>query len=735
MSLPNRIRGVKVLKAVSSPLRLQVLNFLFDKGALSYTELMNSLKMNPSRDAGKFAYHLKFLLKAGLVEADVESKKYLLTELGKMIIDVADRVEKKALKPKGMLVRTSHSSLEMFEANKIADSLIKEAKMPVDLAQKTAKEAERILVKSKTKYVTAPLVRELVNAVLIERGLEDYRHKLTRLGMPVHEVSGLVEGKICVQGSAAILTEAGANILGEYALLNVFPRDISDAHVSGAIHVNGLETWLLKPEEVLHDIRVFFEHGLHPINATQHEEIPPKDFESALAIIFNVLLHANPEVNRMQTCLYFNVFLAPFAKGCDMSKLKDYLRTFILNVHQHVEVTLGINLLIPNFVIEKQAIGPQGKVCGKYGDFQEESRLLAQLTLDAFSELSTLKPLLTPRLIIEINNETLQDGNAKDILLAAHRLSAEKGTIYFQSTSRKEKRLTFFSGTGCRYQNELTGDWETDALRTGCMGIVSINLPRIAQESEKDKTKFLETLRERFELAARALEIKQRALRQHGKTSLPFLNRSANGDAYFRLESCSSIINLVGFREATSVFSPATPSNPELPTFAQEIAQTIQSSKGRVGKKIGKRLFTAVLPGQTTSERFAQLDIEKFGLAKTVFSGDREKPFYSTVDRFRVEGKGSLKVTSMSTEFLGLEGFNSGGGLTIVELNELEYKPGELMNLTAQMIDNPSFEFFTYKRRISHCSNCGKSYVGRLQKCPGCGAVSSLAVFDRYSQT
>src|SRR4030065_1671334 len=99
LSVPQRLRGVKVLKAVSSALRLQILNLLFDRGSLSYTELMGSLKMNPSRDAGRFAYHLKFLLKADLVEADVETRKYLLTELGKMVIEVADRVDKKAFKP------------------------------------------------------------------------------------------------------------------------------------------------------------------------------------------------------------------------------------------------------------------------------------------------------------------------------------------------------------------------------------------------------------------------------------------------------------------------------------------------------------------------------------------------------------------------------------------------------------------------------------------------------------
>ena len=163
------MRGVRILKAVSSSVRLQILNLLFDRGALSYTELMSALKMNPSRDAGRFAYHLKFLLKANLVEADVEAKKYCLTELGKMVIDVAERIEKKAFKPKRMLVRTSRFTLEEFDVNKIANSLVKETKMPAELAKKVAKEAEKRLIKSKTKYLTAPLVREVVNAILIEK--------------------------------------------------------------------------------------------------------------------------------------------------------------------------------------------------------------------------------------------------------------------------------------------------------------------------------------------------------------------------------------------------------------------------------------------------------------------------------------------------------------------------------------------------------------------------------------
>ncbi|MCX8171188.1 MAG: helix-turn-helix domain-containing protein, partial [Candidatus Bathyarchaeota archaeon] len=75
--------GARVLKAVSSNLRLSILKLLFDRGPLSYTEIMKILKLSPSKDAGRFAYHLKVLLNMDLIEPDVESKKYVLTDIGK----------------------------------------------------------------------------------------------------------------------------------------------------------------------------------------------------------------------------------------------------------------------------------------------------------------------------------------------------------------------------------------------------------------------------------------------------------------------------------------------------------------------------------------------------------------------------------------------------------------------------------------------------------------------------
>ncbi len=730
---PHRTRGVKVLKAVSSPLRLQILNLLFDKSALSYTELMNALKMNPSRDAGRFAYHLKFLLKANLVEADVESKKYFLTDLGKMVLDVSDRIEKKAFKPRGMLVRTSHLTLEEFDANKIANSLIAEARVPVELAQKAAKETEKRLLKSKTKYLTASLIREVVNGILVEKGYEDYRNKLTRVGMPIYEVTMSIEAKEKIQDSTTILTKAGQAVIGEYTLLNIFPRDIADAHLSGAIHLDGLGTWILKPFEVIHDMRFFFQNGIAFDDPLQFSMKPPHDFDSALIIVFNVLSHSSREINQMQTCNYFNVFLAPYAKGLDIQRIKESLRSFLLNLNQHIQVTLGLELSIPKLTGEKPAIGPEGKVNGKYGDYALESMLLAGLTVEIMMEESIIKPLFNPNLVLKIDKNALDDEKAKAVLLKAHLLAAKYGILYFASMIEKEAEYIAYSATGANFSPDLTNDWETDTLRTGCLGYVTVNLPRIVQESNKEKNKFFEILRDRCELAARALEIKYNMIKKYGSNMLPFLLKSSKSDAYFRLENCTRLINFAGLSEAVESFTEKTGRVEENSKFFEEVIQEIQAFKIVLGRRLGKRLYPAIISSPEASERLARLDIEKYGIAKIRFSGTREKPYYSTTRRLQM----TCESLGFSPEDLKVgrkqKGFKS-CFLGIIGLEETEHNPEMLMNFTQRLIEN-RINFFTYNRIISYCDNCKKSMFGNLHKCPTCGSINALTKFDRFDST
>jgi ribonucleoside-triphosphate reductase len=722
-----------VLKAVSSALRLQILILLFDRGSLSYTELMGSLKMNPSRDAGRFAYHLKFLLKADLVEADVETRKYLLTELGKMVIEVADRVEKRASKPKGMLVRASRLALEEFDVNRIANSLIHEAKMPADLAQKVSKEAESRLIKSKTKYLTAPLVREMVNAILVEKGLEEYRHKLTRLGLPVYEVSMLIESKSKnLQDSSSVREAAGEAVLNEYTLLNVFPRDIADAHLSGAIHIDGLDSWILKPSEVIHDLRFFFKNGLSTEKlSVLRSHSPPRNMESALFTVLNVILHSAREVSGAQMLPYFNLFLAPFTREADQTRIKETLRSFILSLGQLSNASISLELTVPKFIDNKSATGPFGKPCGKYEDFQQETQQLASAILDILSEESTTVPLFSPKVIVAVRSEIFSNERAKALFLKAHRLASEKGLVYFAYLRREGQTQAVYSGSGCRFDTDLNSDWQTDTMRTGCLGIVAVNLPRIVYECANDKAKFLDLLRERLELAARALDIKYATLKKD-EDLLPFLEQNCEGDRYYNLDTSSRLISLIGVKEAVEAFSGKNAHQDEKASqFLDEIIACSFDFLHKASRKRGKRLLPALLSSNEAPKRLAQLDIDRFGLGKVKHTGTREKPVYTSVSGLLVKN-GQIPTELLAAE-QKLDRLRAGGSLCMVELGSDEYTPDNLASLSQQIFEQGKIEFFTYDRKFTFCTKCKKSWFGVLHKCPVCGAVGTLRVCDRFA--
>jgi len=722
------MRGIRVLKAVSSAVRLNILSALFERGPLSYTELMSLLKMNPSRDAGRFAYHLKFLLKADLIEADVESKKYRLTDLGKMVIDVAEEIEKRSLRVQRILVRTSRFTLEEFDTAKIANSLIKEAGMPTEIAQKIAKEAEKRLLKARTRYLTAPLIREVVNGILIEKGLEEHRHKLTRLGLPVHDVSAyLLKGKTSGDASSAC-EEFGKNVLEEYTLLNVLPRDIADAYLSGEIHLHGLGYWILKPSEVFHDLRFFIKNGLspNPANISKPSIKPPRNFDSALSLTFNVLLQASKEIDGIQVVEYFNVFLAPFLNGLDAATIKEALRLFIISISHHVDASINLELTVPKFLANQPAVGSAGNC---YGDFLDESQLLASLVLEVFEEESLEKPLLNPKLIIKIRPEAFVNDKAVDILIRTHRLASEKGIPYFANLLGGDE-FSVFSPSGSILKADFKEDWEIDTVRTGVLGLVTVNLPRIAYECGRDERKLFKLLRERLEMAARALELKHRALKQRGKSFLPFLTHSANGDQYFRVESAAHLINLVGLKEATEVISGKSMyEDANTQRLAHEIVNNVLEFTLKSGRREG-RLLSSALPCTDASERLAKQDIERFGVARVRFHGTREKPYYSVYSRINFQNwETQLKVLAVEKE---LHKPLAGGNLTVLELEEAAHTPETLLSFTKKLVEDYKLRFFMYNRNLTYCSQCHRSWFGNLQKCPMCGSVGTLTAFTRF---
>jgi anaerobic ribonucleoside-triphosphate reductase len=71
----------------------------------------------------------------------------------------------------------------------------------------------------------------------------------------------------------------------------------------------------------------------------------------------------------------------------------------------------------------------------------------------------------------------------------------------------------------------------------------------------------------------------------------------------------------------------------------------------------------------------------------------------------------------------------------VIGLGDAKYDQAELATISKQLAENHDVAFFAYERRLTYCVNCKKSWFGLLRKCPSCGAIGTLAFFDRYAGT
>jgi len=232
----------RMLEALASSVRIEMVRQL-SKHDMNYTELIRSVGMNPQKDAGKFSYHLKKLLSSKLVRINEKTKLYELSHSGRMMLELIEQAKRKLAGSDLLIVRRSECSIEPFDKNKIVNALVKEAGMPAKLAHKVASEVEEKLLDLKVEYLSAPLIRELVNSVLIDQGLEKYRHKLTRVGMPLYDVTQTIKSASKHGGANLVMMVAANSVLKEYMLLDALPRNVADAYLSGTIDIYSLESW------------------------------------------------------------------------------------------------------------------------------------------------------------------------------------------------------------------------------------------------------------------------------------------------------------------------------------------------------------------------------------------------------------------------------------------------------------------------------------------------------------
>jgi ribonucleoside-triphosphate reductase (formate) len=710
----------EVLDAASAPVRLQILKLLTSRGPLPYTEIMTEADLDPVRDAGKFVYHLKTLKRAGLVAVEKGTKKYAITELGRILVEFSRDLEEYAAVKKGRLfVRTSKMTIEEFDRTRIARSLVTEATMPQALANEIASEAEERLLRFGTTYITAPLIRELVNTILVERKLEEYRHRLTRLGLPVNDVTTLIREAGQKHLNSGWVEKSSAKAVGEeYVLLYSMTKSLADAHLSGRIHLDETDSWVLKPSQFFHDPRPFLDRGMPG-------SPPPSSLGAALALLSKLIRTCEGEVSGEQTLSHINYYLAPYAKNTPEEDLQSAISLFLFTQNWDgfsnnlpTKVTLGIDRILPEHLQGKTAIGPDGKKEGKYDDYSTVADKVSQTIISAATEASKETQLVNPAIVIAAPRDKVA---SPDVLASlAYQSSAQYSIPNFHIQDPDGSTV---SSEGCVFQPD-----EGTSARGTILGSVLVNLPRAAYEAAGKDERFFEGVHEAALDAVKALDLRRSSIEERMKEGLlPLLSWQPDGQAYYSSSNVTGEIGLIGLAEALKHHTHAEfgerATIPLLKRVFDTVRRAIEESEAR---KL--RVRVGLHPSPEASSRLASVDSEEFGFSTLVYQGSKKYPYYSDSPAVPVSQKIGFSSRAM------LEGevqkLFDGGSILPLRLGS-KADTSSVARASGQLVQ-AGVRDFTYSRTFTICQRCHKPSIGMNPRCVNCNS-DMVTLLARHS--
>jgi len=232
------------LKILGQKIRLDILKNLNNNTTPVSYSLLQKQVLGSNPNSVNFSFHLKVLKTNDLIETSDEG--YLLTLLGKKILgNIISMEQILNNQDTSIMIRTSRYSTEPFNLENIEKYLVREGGMELFRAKQIANEVSERLSRTEVEYLTTPLMREYINGILLENGLEHVRHRLTRLGTPPFEAKKLFNDKHI--NPEMFLHELGSDVSEQFLLLNLLPKDLADLYLSGDIILLNLNYWSLRP--------------------------------------------------------------------------------------------------------------------------------------------------------------------------------------------------------------------------------------------------------------------------------------------------------------------------------------------------------------------------------------------------------------------------------------------------------------------------------------------------------
>jgi ribonucleoside-triphosphate reductase (formate) len=669
-----------IFSVMASPNRIDILRILNSKGPLTYSELKSLAGFKSKKESGKFAYHLRKLLRQSLVALNKAERRYTITNLGKLVLSLARQIEERSIVESGkMYVRTSRHSIEEFNSNRITQSLVREANMPLEQAHKITEEVENKVYKFQTVYLTSSLIRETVNSILIEHGYEEFRSKLARLGLPGSDISEMINNpNYGINGVEGILSETSLAVFSENLLFNVLPKDITDMHLAGELNISNTGLWSLMPDTVFIDTRDIIENGLNfkgkYLNVSRLKPIDTlEDVTAALPILISVL---SREASR-----------------------EIILENFISSISKKFQNNEGIESVFSKAFISSsisRSYSSSGFPVITLPLSLDGSSFTTSI-LNAYARYLDHTPTPTIGLSLVGNDHDSLKSNSEligDIVKHGGILTISKN---FRSHSGLVKNVA---------------DEKSNSVI--CLQSLAINLPRLAYQSNKDETYFRARLALMIKPAISVLlSRKNSILEMMQREMLPVL---ANITQMMHLSRMNLVINLTGMRESVNNILGHEFDGEEI---IQKVLQTAVEVAADQGKQAGDDSIRIAMIKDDSDTRLASLDSEKYGNMYRQVSGEMMIKSYS--QGLVISGRDLLSNTAgpVIESSNTIDRLLNGGTSLNVDVSDLT--DSELM-----VCINKSYEFNffrpIYKNKV--CSSCGAKISIASEVCGSCGSTN-----------
>ena len=678
-------------------------------------------------------------------------------------------LEEKAVPDPTLFVEKRDGRRVIFDVDKIDKALHKAAEKVMDVTPLVEKRlstlVERIVEEIHSRFPQGVKIYEIQNIVeheLLEakeyalaeeyityRTQRDFeRSKATDINFSIHKLLNkdqAVVNENANKDSDVFNTQRDltAGIVGKSIGLQMLPKHVANAHQKGDIHYHDLDYSPYTPMTncCLIDFKGMLENGFKIGNA---EVESPKSIQTATAQISQII--ANVASSQYGGCSADRIdeVLAPYAEKNYQKHLKDAeewvlpdkreeyawkkTQKDIYDAMQSLEYEIN-TLFTSNGQTPFTSLG-FGLGTSRFE--REIQKAILNIRIKGLG--SEHRTAIFPKLIFTLKRGlNLEEGSPNyDI----KQLALECATKRMYPDVLSYDKIVELTGSfkvpmGCRSFLQGWKDENGVEVNSGRMnlGVVTVNLPRIALESEGDMNKFWEIFNERMNIAEDALVYRVERTKEATPANAPILyqygafgrrlGKEENVDELFKQRRATISLGYIGLYEvATVFFGNNWENNPEAKEFTLDIIRDMKRRVEEWSDQYGYHFSIYSTPSESLTDRFCRLDTEKFGSIPDI----TDKEYYTNSFHYDVR-KNPTPFEKLDFEKVYPEAGASGGFIHYCEYPVLQQNPKALEAVWDYAYDRVGY--LGTNTPIDRCYKC--DFEGDFEPtergfaCPNCG--------------